>query len=458
MTGQKVMIIDDERNIRRTLDMILTGEGYEVFSTASGKEGLQTLAERGVHLVLLDIVMPEINGLELLQKIRDAHPDLAVIMISGQATVQDAVRATRLGAYDFLEKPLSREKVLLAVSHALENAELAEENRSLREKIEGRHEMIGESPTIQKILEQIDKVAPTNGRVLILGDSGTGKELIARDIHRKSRRHPNSFIKVNCAAIPEELIESELFGSDRGAFTGATKTRDGKFLQADGGTLFLDEIGDMSLSVQAKVLRALEQGEFERVGGNETIKVDVRVIAATNKDLRTEVEQGRFREDLYFRLNVVPIVAPPLRDRRDDIPLLTDHFFTCYAEEEGLRPKVLSPDAGEVLFHYDWPGNIRELKNLVERLSIMVSNDTIQVDDLPPMEGIQIPRSDGETNKAARQLPPGKTLREIRETVEKTYIAEALERSSWNVTRAARSLGIERTNLHKKIKFYNLER
>ena len=459
MTEPTVLVVDDERNIRRSLEMILSGEGYRVICASSGQEALSALAKETVHAALLDIVMPGMKGIEVLQKMRQARPDLAVIMISGHGTVQDAVQATKLGAYDFLEKPLSREKVLLVVLHALETSVLAEENRDLRQKIEGRFEMVGQSPAIRAIQEQIAKVAPTSGRVLILGDSGTGKELIARDIHRQSRRSKGAFVKVNCAAIPEELIESELFGSDRGAYTGAVKTRDGKFLLADGGTLFLDEIGDMSLSVQAKVLRALEQGEFERVGGSETIRVDVRVLAATNKNLKERVEQGQFREDLFFRLNVIPITAPPLRDRRQDIPLLVAYFLDLYAKENGSRAKEISPGAMELLCRYDWPGNIRELKNLVERLSIMVSSDAVNVEDLPALTGLNIPRTvEPSGREALRQISAGKTLRQAREELEKEYIAAALDQNSGNVTQAAKILGIERTNLHKKIKYYDLER
>jgi two-component system nitrogen regulation response regulator NtrX len=456
MSAHTVLVVDDERNIRRSLEMILSGEDYNVVCASSGEEALEVLERETVNAALLDIVMPGMNGIDLLQKARKAHPDLTVIMISGHGTVQDAVRSTKLGAYDFLEKPLSREKVLLAVSHALEAAVLAEENRSLRQRIEGQFEMVGKSKPMQAIREQVEKVAPTNGRVLVLGESGTGKELIARDIHRRSRRARGPFIKVNCAAIPEELIESELFGSDRGAFTGAIKTRDGKFALADGGTLFLDEIGDMSLSVQAKVLRALEQGEFERVGGKETIQVDVRVIAATNTDLEGRVAEGRFREDLYFRLNVVPIVASPLRDRRQDIPLLVNHFLARYAEENGFRPMEISEEAMDALCRHDWPGNIRELSNLVERLSIMVGGDVIEVTDLPALAGPHLSREAGAS--AVPDVPPGKTLREAREAVEKSYITEALKQNDWNVTQAAKALGIERTNLHKKIKYYELER
>ena len=452
--SQNILIIDDERNIRRTLDMILSGEGYQVFTCASAQAGLDVIKKERIHLVLLDIVMPETNGLDLLPKLLKVRPDLAVIMISGHGNVQNAVLAIKRGAYDFLEKPLDRDKVLLAISRALQTRELTEENRHLKQQIEGRYEMLGQSPALTEIRDQIARVAPTNGRVLILGESGTGKELIARAVHKMSHRAKNPFIKVNCAAIPEELIESELFGSDRGAFTGAVKTRDGKFLQADRGTLFLDEIGDMSLSVQAKVLRALEQGEFERVGGAKTFQVDVRVIAATNKNLHAEVECGKFREDLYFRLNVVPLTAPPLRERREDVPELAEHFLNTYAEENGFLPKALSEETRDLLLQYDWPGNIRELKNLVERLSIMVSGDTIYPEDLPTLDGMSIPKQPG----SFPDLGVGKTLRQVREAVERHYIAEALERHGGNVTRASNALGIERTNLHKKIKQYDLER
>jgi two-component system nitrogen regulation response regulator NtrX len=452
--NQNILIIDDERNIRRTLDMILSGEGYQVFTCASAQAGLDTLKKERIHLVLLDIVMPEISGLDLLPKLLEVRPNLAVIMISGHGNVQNAVLAIKRGAYDFMEKPLDRDKVLMAISRALQTRKLAAENRHLKQQIEGRYEMVGQSPALTDIRNQIARVAPTNGRVLILGESGTGKELIARAVHKMSHRAKNPFIKVNCAAIPEELIESELFGSDRGAFTGAVRTRDGKFLQADGGTLFLDEIGDMSLAVQAKVLRALEQGEFERVGGAKTFQVDVRVIAATNKNLHAEVEQGKFREDLYFRLNVVPLTAPPLRERREDIPALAEHFLKAYAEENGFLPKALSAEARELLLQYDWPGNIRELKNLVERLSIMVSEDTIYPEDLPALDGMTIPRQPD----SFPDLGAGKTLRQVREAVERHYIAQALERHRGNVTRASNALGIERTNLHKKIKQYDLER
>ncbi len=459
MSQHTVLVVDDERNIRRSLEIILEGEGYHVVCASSGEEALKTLNQEEVHGVLLDIVMPGMNGIDALQKMRKARPGLAVVMISGHGTVQDAVRATQLGAYDFLEKPLSREKVLLAVSHALETSVLVEENRDLREKIEGRFEMVGDSLAIQSVCEQISRVAGTSSRVLIQGESGTGKELIAREIHRQSQRHSGQFVKVNCAAIPEELIESELFGHEKGAFTSASDSRRGRFEAADGGTLFLDEIGDMSLGVQSKVLHALEYGEFERVGGSKTLQVDVRLLAATNKDLQRQVEDRKFREDLFFRLNVVPVIAPPLRDRREDIPHLVDHFLRRYARENDLRPKQITKEALEVLCGYDWPGNIRELQNLVERLSIMIRADVIGLNDLPSLVGLQTPGGrDAESRTLPAELPAGKTLREIREAVEKMYIADALEQSGWNVSQAARSLGIERTNLHKKINSYELER
>jgi two-component system nitrogen regulation response regulator NtrX len=457
--GKTILVVDDERNIRRSLEMILEGEGFDVVCADSADRALEEVSETRIDVALMDIVMPGMNGIDALKILQERHPYIAVIIITGHGTVQDAVQATRLGAYDFLEKPLSREKVLLSVSHALESSGLTQENKALRKRVDASYEMVGGSPALEAIRTQISKVAPSNGRVMILGESGTGKELIARYVHSQSNRSNGPFIKVNCAAIPEELIESELFGSDKGAFTGAVSQRDGKFLQADGGTLFLDEIGDMSLSVQAKVLRALEQGEFERVGGSETIRVDVRVLAATNKDLEAQVEKGEFREDLFFRLNVVPIVAPPLRDRKDDIPLLVAHFLRLYAENNDFRPKTVVSDAMDTLCRHTWPGNIRELKNLVERLSIMVSGDTIEATDLPSLDGLETrTTSDSSGGSAWPTMSSGLTLKEVREMIERHYIADALESCGWNVTQTARTLGIERTNLHKKIKYYALER
>jgi two-component system nitrogen regulation response regulator NtrX len=370
-------------------------------------------------------------------------------MISGQATVQNAVTATKEGAFDFIEKPISKEKLLIAIQNALKNRRLERENLELRQQVAGKYEMIGQSRAMKEVIEQIAKVAPTPGRVLICGESGTGKELIARAIHENSLRKHGPFIKVNCAAIPEELIESELFGSEKGAYTGAHQTRDGKFSQADGGTIFLDEVGDMSLKVQAKVLRVLQEGEFEKVGGHKTEKVDVRVLAATNKHLEDEVKAGRFREDLYFRLNVVPIVAPLLRRRKEDIPILVDSFIASFSRENGYRPKQLTPAAMAALRGYDWPGNIRELKNLIERLMIMCSADSIDVADLPA--NIQTPNL-----QASAATEPGLTLQQIKERVERDYILATLKRNKWNVSQTAKELDIDRTNLHKKIKFYGL--
>ncbi len=446
---KKILVVDDEKNIRRSVEMICAGEGYSVRTAADAEEAMQALGNQAADLVLLDIVMPGTDGLSLLKRIKSELPEVVAIMVSGNATLQNAVTATREGAYDFIEKPISKEKLLISIKNALQNRTLAKENVELKKQISGSFEMVGESHAMQEILDQIAKVAPTNGRVLITGESGTGKELIARAIHENSPRGNGPFIKVNCAAIPEELIESELFGSVKGAFTGATENRDGKFTQADGGTLFLDEVGDMSLKVQAKVLRVLQEGEFEKVGGNKTLKVDVRVLAATNKDLETESRAGRFREDLYFRLNVIPIVSPPLRRRKDDIPVLVRHFMSTFSQANGYPAKTISDEAAKALRAYDWPGNIRELGNIIERLMIMCSSDTIAVADLPG--NIQTP-----TSRMPLSLDAGMTLKELRENVEREYIANTLKKNSWNVSQTAKELDIDRTNLHKKIKYYGL--
>ncbi|MCG8606359.1 sigma-54 dependent transcriptional regulator, partial [bacterium] len=350
---------------------------------------------------------------------------------------------------DFIEKPISKEKLLISIQNALQNRNLQRENLRLREEVKGKYEIVGDSDALREVLNQISKVAPTNGRVLIFGESGTGKELIARSIHENSPRRGAPFVKVNCAAIPEELIESELFGSEKGAFTGAIQNREGKFSLADGGTLFLDEVGDMSPKVQAKVLRVLQEGEFEKVGGHQTEKVDVRVLAATNKNLEEEVQEGRFREDLLFRLNVVPIVSPSLRQRREDIPVLIDYFIEAYSHENGTRTKKVSEEAMEALRLYDWPGNIREVKNIVERLMIMCSSDLIEVDDLPR----QI-----QSNASQRPftMASGLRLKDLKEKVERDYIESTLKKNGWNISQAAKELDVDRTNLHKKIKYYGL--
>ena len=377
-----VLIVDDEKNIRRTFEMVLRSEGFAVRTAASGEGGLAEYEKRAADVVILDVRLPGMDGIEVLRNLQKQQPRPAVIMISGHGTIATAVDATREGAFDFVEKPLSKERLLVAVRNAVKVTKLDRKVRELSDRDAKRRMMIGESEAMQAIREQIARVAPTPARVLIAGESGTGKELVARAVHESSHRNAGPFVKVNCAAIPEELIESELFGAVKGAYTGSTASRDGKFMQADGGTLFLDEIGDMSLKAQAKVLRALQEGEIEQVGGSETVSVDVRVLAATNKDLPAEVRAGNFREDLFFRLNVVPILVPPLRLRREDIPLLAEHFLARYLDENQLPQRVFSRTALELLQLLPWPGNIRELGNAVERLAILSTGDAIEVDDL----------------------------------------------------------------------------
>ncbi len=457
-----VLVVDDEKNIRRTLRMVLEGAGFEVLDAESAEEGMKLLDE-GVDLVILDVRLPGMSGLKALETIR-ARPEtrrLPVLMISGHASVAEAVSAVQAGATDFFEKPLDRDRVLVSVRNALQTWQLQREVERLRASAEQRYEMIGESKVMRELFAQIEKVAPTNGRVLITGESGTGKELIARAIHRLSARSDGAFVKVNCAAIPAELIESELFGYERGAFTGAQGRRKGMFELADGGTLFLDEIGDMSASAQAKVLRALQSGEIVRVGSEKSISVDVRVLAATNKDLEAEVKDGRFREDLYFRLNVVPIVSPPLRSRSADVPLLAKAFLREFCKENGLREKPIDAEVLEALAQRSWPGNVRELKNVVERMAIL-SGDRITLDDLPDEGRLGHARRE---EAPAQELPPttdasGKrmTLREYRESAERAYILATLEDTGWNISRAAVKLGVERTNLHKKMRSYGIRR
>jgi len=459
MPSGTVLIVDDERNIRATLARALELEGFETLAAATGLDGLKAIREQKPDVVLLDVRLPDVDGLELLDRVRRDGNEVPVVMISGHGTIATAVRATHLGARDFLEKPLSADKVIVTVKNALEVADLTRQNTALREDLGATRLILGESPAMAKLADWIARTAPTAGRVLITGENGTGKELVARALHDGSPRAKGPFIRVNCAAIPTELIESELFGHEKGAFTGADRQRRGRFEQAHRGTLFLDEIGDMRVDVQAKLLRVLQEGEVERVGGDRPIRVDVRVLAATNKDLEAQVEKGEFREDLFFRLNVVPIVAPPLRDRKDDIPLLVAHFLRLYAENNDFRPKTVVSDAMDTLCRHTWPGNIRELKNLVERLSIMVSGDTIEATDLPSLDGLETrTTSDSSGGSAWPTMSSGLTLKEVREMIERHYIADALESCGWNVTQTARTLGIERTNLHKKIKYYALER
>ena len=458
-----ILVVDDEKNIRRTLRMVLEGSGFHTLEAGSAEDALQQLDTNDIDLVILDVRLPKMSGIEALSKIR-SKPEtrkLPVLMVSGHASVAEAVQAVQLGATDFFEKPLDRDRVLVTVRNALQTWQLQRELQQLRADVEHRYEMIGESPVMGALFAQLEKVAPTNGRVLISGESGTGKELIARAIHRLIPRADKPFIKVNCAAIPSELIESELFGYERGAFTGAQGRKRGMFELANEGTLFLDEIGDMSASAQAKVLRALQSGEISRVGSEKAIAVDVRVLAATNKDLELEVQEGRFREDLFFRLNVVPIVSPPLRERHSDIPLLAQGFLRDFCLENGLRNKPIDGDVLSALAERPWPGNVRELRNVVERMAIL-SGDRITLDDLPE-EGVL---SQGRRESASPSDFPSSvdeggerlTLREYRGRAEKEYILSTLDEVGWNISRAATILGVERTNLHKKMRSYGIRR
>lgn len=450
MAHGRILVIDDEANIRKTLKMILSSAGYSVELASDGETGLKIVAEKPIDAVLLDIWMPIMDGLETLQQLKKLREDLMVIMISGHGTIETAVKALRRGAYDFLEKPLSKEKTLVALNNALEFSRLKVEHSTLKLQVENRYQMVGTSPVMDQLFQQIQLAAPTKSRVLILGENGTGKELVARAIHKNSKRADGPFVKVNCAAIPEDLIESELFGHEKGSFTGAHVQKDGKFVQADGGTILLDEIGDMTLKTQAKVLRVLQEQELERVGGSETIKVDVRILAATNQDLENKIAHNQFREDLYFRLNVIPIVVPPLRDRADDIEPLVLHFLRMFCEENDIPVKTVSEAAIQAMQQYKWPGNIRELRNQVERLVIMVPRPVIEVSDLPDHIFEQ-------KNIISDAFAGNKTLREVKEWIEKEYIISKLDETGGNVSRAAELLGIERTNLYKKMKAYDLE-
>jgi two-component system, NtrC family, nitrogen regulation response regulator NtrX len=460
-----VLVVDDEPNIRRTLELVLSGEGYRVLEAGTSRAALLTLSNpaQPVDLVILDIKLPDGSGLETLRSLREEHGmnELPVIVISGHATVEDAVTAIRLGATDFFEKPLNRERVLVSVENCIRSARLGRTVEQMQSELEKRYEMIGSSDAMHKLYKEIDKVAPTRATVLITGPSGTGKELVSRAIHRLSPRVAAPFVKVNCAAIPRELIESELFGHERGSFTGAQSRKRGFFEQAHGGTLFLDEIGDMDLTAQAKVLRALQNGEVTRVGSEHVLHVDVRVLAATNKDLAKEVTEGRFREDLYFRLEVFPIQVPALSQRKDDIAVLGRSFVEAFCRDNGLRPKKIDPEVFAVLTRRDWPGNVRELRNVVERAAIL-SSDILTVADLPedPHESPfseefeQAPIHVKKSSENGERL----TLREYREAMERAYIVETLQDTDWNISRAATVLGVERTNLHKKIRAFAIRR
>ena len=441
----KILIIDDEPGIRTTLAGILEDEGHRATLCESGEEGLAAIAREEFDLVILDLWLPGIDGLAVLERMHTAGAP-SVIVISGHGSIDSAVRATRLGAFDFLEKPLSLERVLLTVNHALNDRRLREQVRDLRRQITLEELLIGESDAMKKLDQQIRSAAPSSSRVLITGENGSGKEIVARTLHRLSLRAEQPFIDVNCAAIPEELIESELFGHRKGAFTGAIDDRKGKFELADGGTLFLDEVGDMSLKTQAKVLRVLQEQTFQRVGGQQTIKVDVRVIAATNKNLEAEIASANFRSDLYYRLNVIPIEVPPLRARGNDIVLLADYFLRRFAAETGQRPKKLSSGAAAKLKAYHWPGNVRELRNVIERLAILLQNDTIEAEDVQLGARVESPA----------EIAMNLTLREARDEFEKQYILARLREYAGNVSRTADALGVERSNLYRKLHAYGI--
>jgi len=454
---KNILIIDDEAGIRSSLAGILSDEGFRTITAETGAQGIEKLRDEFPDLILLDIWMPGMDGLETLTQIREEFPDQMVIMMSGHGTIDTAVKATRLGAFDFIEKPLSLEKVLHSIQQAMKVRQLVEENRSLKATIAKEYEMVGNSAPIRDLKNQIRIAAPTSGWVLITGENGTGKELVARAIHLQSQRKSRPFIEVNCAAIPEELIESELFGHEKGAFTGATTQRKGKFDLAHEGTLFLDEIGDMSLKTQAKVLRILQEKKFERVGGQRTIEVDVRVIAATNKNLDEEIRKGAFREDLYYRLNVLPFHVPPLRERQSDIGLLANHFLQYFCQKEGRPAKTLSPEALLALKGYSWPGNVREFKNLIERMVIMTVPELITPVQLPSSlasnrrsdDGGQVPDLD-------MDLLTG-NFKEAREQFERRYLMAKLRENDWNVSKTAEIIDVERSNLHRKIKSLNIE-
>jgi len=453
MSPHRILVIDDEPGIRQALGQLLEYEGYEVRTAASGPLGIAEYEKFHPQLVFLDVKMAGIDGLEVLKRLRQLDATATVVMISGHATIQTAVEATQLGAYDILEKPLDTDRVLVLLRNALETRTLSEENQRLRQTIESRYEIVGRSYPIRALLERIEKVAGTPARVLITGENGTGKELVARAIHRGSTRERKPFVEVNCAAIPSELIESELFGHMKGSFTGAISDRAGKFEQADGGTLFLDEIGDMSLAAQAKVLRVLQDGVVTRIGGNKPVQVDVRVLAATNKELEEEIGAGRFREDLFYRLNVVPIGVPALRERREDIELLVIHFLQQLAIRDGLPARHITDDALKALSALDWPGNVRELRNTVERLVILANAPLISLNDVERLVG----RRAAEPAGLGALVECG-TFEEFKQEAERAFLVAKLRAFDWNVSETARALDMPRSNLYKKIERYGLTR
>jgi two-component system, NtrC family, nitrogen regulation response regulator NtrX len=446
-----VLIVDDEAGVRSSLSAVLRDEGYDVEAVPSGEACLTMVGRRPVDVILLDVWLPGIDGLTTLSRLRERRVDAEVVIISGHGNVESAVRAIKMGAFDFVEKPLSLDKTILVVRNALRQRQLETENRALRAHVDRRLVMVGESHEIRQLREQIAMAAPTNGRVLIYGENGTGKELVARSVHALSRRRSGPFIEVNCAAIPEELIESELFGHMKGAFTGAVSDRRGRFEAADGGTIFLDEIADMSLKTQAKVLRVLQEQVVDPVGGTQSVKVDVRVLAATNKELPSEIRAGRFREDLFFRLNVIPIFVPPLRDRDEDVPLLAEHFMAELAREYGRRSKTLDASAVVALRRYAWPGNVRELRNVIERLMIMVAGDVISAPHVSFLASSRVEQADA--YEVDGQVL---SLHDARERFERDYILRTLAAQQGNISRTADVLGVERSNLYRKMRAYGI--
>ena len=458
MSGETILIVDDEESVRKSLADVMRDEGYEVVTAASGKEGVDLLHESQPSIALLDIAMPDMDGIETLQRLKEIRPDLPVVMITGHGTIATAVKTTKLGAYDFIVKPPELQHLTLVVQHGIEESRLREENESLRKSIERRNEIVGESEKIKALKRQIALAGPTNGWVLIHGESGTGKELVARAIHRASKRASGPFVEVNCAAIPQELIESELFGHEKGSFTGATGMKRGKFELANGGTIFLDEIADMSMATQAKVLRVLEGQEFQRVGGIKTLKADVRVIAASNKNLADEIRRGAFREDLYYRLNVIPLEVPPLREREDDIPRLVRYYLQEFSTEYGQKTKTIDDDALALFVRYQWPGNVRELRNIIERLIIMVPGPTLRSQDVPPpLSSLQQERRAPVLSNGGRAGHDHATLKDARAEFEREFIAQKLKEYGGNVSRTADAIGVDRSNLHRKIKALGIE-
>jgi DNA-binding NtrC family response regulator len=446
-----VLIADDEKNIRGSLGVAFRLEGYEVRTAADGQEALEILERGGIDLAVVDLQMPRRDGMELLRALREKKIELPVMILTAHGSVEKAVEATKLGAFDFIEKPPHSEKILVTARNALRQVALEEENRELREETTSRYDMVGASPPMQRLYDQIRRVAPSQARVLILGENGTGKELIAHALHRHSSRADAPFVRVNCAAIPRDLFESELFGHERGAFTGATSRRRGKFVRAGGGTVFLDEVGEIPLELQPKILRVLESGEVEPVGSDDEVTVDVRLLAATNRDLEQAVEEGQFREDLYYRLKVVTLEAPPLRERLDDMPALAEHFLGLACRENNLRPKRLAPDAVEMLGDHDWPGNVRELANLIERLVILTPGEIVAA----PVVREALPVRRRATRGAARGP---RALRETMSDLEREVVLEALERNQWRMAATARELDLERSHLYKKLKALDIHK